>query len=359
MTKINFRKESAIVLDQQKLALEASIITDLNRIFTNIANDASNIYRLTGTINSRELAENYRPELLSQIRDAFRKSIKKFGFTLRKTVEKKYNLIFNAENKIELLDVVLKLENISNNIKIKQLIEVEDENLDEKIQQINNQFFLESTFFVANESETQNNFVTDTNTTMIQNSIIAGLFAFSQEQTRRQEEVGVLQSRLFTADPKEGVRIARMIDTVNRQINTANDNRRGIVADNIKTNLLDKKQGRSGIIASQNVGLAEAWARQTEAELIDGANLLTVDGEGLVSIKTWQSILDTKTRTGRFNHVRPDGQVRAVDDSFDVSNERLISPRDRTASIGNTAGCRCIAVYVIVTRAQAIAMGLI
>jgi len=354
MTKINFRKQSALVLDQQKLALEASIITDLNRIFTNLANDASNIFRLTGTINSRQLAENYAPEILTEIRTAFRKSIKKFGFNLRKTVEKKHNLLFDAERKARLLDFIL-VQNLS----IKQIVEVEDENLDEKVNQINIEFLVAATFFVANESETQNDFVTDTNTTMIQNSIIAGIFAFSKEQSERQSDVNDLQTRLVSADPKESAAIARQIETVNNQITAANNNRQDIVADNIKTNLLDKKQGRSAIIASQNVGLAEAWARQTEAELIDEANLLTAGAILLVSIKIWQSILDTKTRTGRFNHVLPDGQERAVNDKFDVSNERLISPRDRTASIGNTAGCRCIAVYFIVTRAEAIAMGLI
>ncbi len=354
MSKINFRKQSALKLDQEKLKLEASIITDLNRIFTNIANDASNIYRLTGTINSRQLAENYAPEILTEIREAFRKSIKKFGFNLRKTVEKKHNLLFDAERKARLLDFIF-----VHNLSIKQIIEVEDENLDEKVNQINTAFLVAATFFVANESETQNNFVTNTNTTMIQNSVIAGIFAFSKDQSQRQNEVSELQSRLFTADPKESARIARQIDAVNNQIATANNNRQDIVADNIKTNLLDKKQGRSAIIAGQNVGLAEAWARQTEAELIGGAILLTAAGEELVSIKDWQSILDIKTRTGKFDHVRPDGQRRAVNDKFDVSNERLISPRDRNASIGNTAGCRCIAVYSIVTRAEAIAMGLI
>jgi len=347
MTKINFRKQSALALDQEKLKLEASIITDLNRIFTNIANDASNIYRLTGTINSRQLAENYAPEILTEIREAFRKSIKKFGFNLRKTVEKKHNLLFNAERKARLLDFIL-----VHNLSIKQIVEVEDENLDEKINQINTAFLAAATFFVANESENQNNFVTDTNTTMIQNSIIAGLFAFSRDQSQRQSEVDRLQSRLITSDPKESIRIARQIDTVNNQITAANSNRQGIVADNIKTNLLDKKQGRSAIIAGQNVGLAEAWARQTEAELIDGANLAISASEELGVGKEWRSILDGATRTGRFNHVSPDGQERGVNEPFDVSGERLMNPRDTSlgASAGNIMGCRCIVIYIAITR---------
>ncbi len=342
MTKINFRRQSAIKLDQEKLKLEASIITDLNRIFTNIANDASNIYRLTGAIQSRQLAENYAPEILTQIRDAFRKSIKKFGFNLRKTVEKKHNLFFDAERKARLLDFIF-----VNNLNIKQIVEVEDEELDEKINQINTAFLVAATFFVANESENQNNFITDTNTTMIQNSIIAGLFAFSRDQSQRQSEVDRLQSRLITTDPKEGARIARQIDTVNNQIAAANTNRQGIVAENIKTNLLDKKQGRSAIIAGQNVGLAEAWARQTEAELIDGANLVTTGALILSVNKTWISILDNRTRRGIFDHVSPNGQTVGVNEDFIVSGERLKFPRDTRVSIGNIANCRCISDFSV------------
>ncbi len=334
MSKINFQRESAIKLDQEKLKLEASIITDLNRIFTNIANDASNIFRLTGTINSRQLAENYAPEILTEIRTAFRKSIKKFGFNLRKTVEKKQNLLFDAERKARLLDFIL-----VHNLNIKQIVEVQDEDLDEKINQINSDFFLASTFFVANESEVQNDFVTDTNTTMIQNSIIAGLFAFSRDQSQRQNEVNDLQSRLFTADPKEGARIARQIDSVNNQIATANNNRQGIVADNIKTNLLDKKQGRSAIIAGQNVGLAEAWARQTEAELIDGANLVSEEGGTIQIEKEWVAIRDNRLRA---THATADGQVVDIDGFFSVGSDRLLHPRDPNGSMKEIANCRCI-----------------
>lgn len=339
MTKINFRKQSARQLDQEKLKLEASIITDLNRIFTNLANDASNIYRLTGTINSRQLAENYAPEILTEIRTAFRKSIKKFGFNLRKTVEKKHNLLFDAERKARLLDFIL-VQNLS----IKQIVEVEDENLDEKVNQINIAFLVASTFFVANESERQNDFVTDTNTTMIQNSIVAGLFAFFQQQSQRQEEVNDLQSRLVTADPKEGARIARQIDTVNDQIAAANNNRQGIVADDIKTNLLDKKQGRSAIIAGQNVGLAEAWARQTEAELIDGANFVSEEG-GIVQIKKeWVAIRDNRLRA---THAAADGQVVDVNERFNVGSDRLLHPRDPNGSMKEIANCRCISDFLV------------
>ena len=97
MTTLKLRKQTAQALDIQKRHLEASIIVKFNAIFKNMANDASNLYRATGKLDNQLLAKNYAPEFLKEIRDAMRKSIKKFGFILRKDVEKKYNVFFDAK----------------------------------------------------------------------------------------------------------------------------------------------------------------------------------------------------------------------------------------------------------------------
>ena len=60
------------------------------------------------------------------------------------------------------------------------------------------------------------------------------------------------------------------LDVITEAFQKANiTNERKIVAGSIKKDLLAKKQGRSELIAAQNVGLAESWARQREAELIN------------------------------------------------------------------------------------------
>ncbi len=338
MSKINFRRQSALKLDTEKRKLEASIINDLKRIFTNIANDASAIYRGTGTISSRELAENYAPEILKEIRDAYRKAIKAFGFDLRNSIEQKYKLLFNAQRKANLFDFIT-----VNDINIKQIVEIEDDDLDEKANQLNTQFLFDSTFFIANESETQNDIITDTNTNMITESIAAGISAFVLQQSQRQDEINNLESRLVNiSDPRKRTSIVGRINRVNTQMTAANNNRQAIVAENIETNLLNKREARSTIIAGQNVGLAEAWSRQKEAELIDDAALITSEGQPLSVDKEWVAILDTATRS---SHRIADGQVVNVKEPFDVGGEDLQHPRDPNGSAGNIMGCRCISDF--------------
>jgi len=119
----------------------------------------------------------------------------------------------------------------------------------------------------------------------------------------------------------------------------ANTNQQDIVADNIKTNLLDKKLGRSKIIAGQNVGLAEAWARQTEAELIDGSDIAIAAGIVIRIEKEWVAIRDNRLRA---THAVADGQVVDINDLFRVGSDRLLHPRDPNGSMKEIANCRCI-----------------
>ena len=65
-------------------------------------------------------------------------SIKEFGFEIRKESELKHGVHFNIERKIQYLD-----------IECKQEVSVDDPNLDEKINQVNQEFQQEATFFVA------------------------------------------------------------------------------------------------------------------------------------------------------------------------------------------------------------------
>ena len=111
-------------------------------------------------------------------------------------------VLFNAENKAKLFDFIVR-----NDLNIKQVIEVEDENLDDKINQINTEFLVASTFFIANESEIQNAMVTETNSRMIEAAVAAGILLFTERIQERHDELADLRSRLFTGDPKDRDRI--------------------------------------------------------------------------------------------------------------------------------------------------------
>lgn len=221
-------------IDVRKRKLEANALPKLKAIFRNMANDAENIYRKNGIINTQELANNYYPEFLKEIRDIMRKTIKEFGFSLREDLQKK-GLNFGVDLEIK---------------------EITDPRVDSKLKDINTQFQESATFFIANESESQAKYIAETNAKEI-------LTAISQEEVKFNTQKAL----------PEWIIIAR----------------------NIKINLLDKSQARSELIASQVVGLTESWTRQEEGELINESEL-EVDGKPVEVLKTWIAILDKRTR---------------------------------------------------------------
>ncbi len=267
-------------IDVRKRKLEANALPKIKAIFRNMANDAENIYRKNGTIDTQELANNYYPEFLKEIRDIMRKTVKEFGFSLREDLQKK-GLNFGIDLEIK---------------------EITDPRVDDKLKEINTQFQESATFFIANESETQARYITETNAKEI-------LTAISQEEIK------------FTTQKA----LPEWI----------------IIARNIKINLLDKSQARSELIASQVVGLTESWTRQEEGELIDESEL-EINNKSVEVLKTWVAILDNKTRT---THAEADFQQVNVSDDFFIGGNRAKFPRDPNLPAEESINCRCIADY--------------
>jgi hypothetical protein len=280
-------RSKAEEIDKRKLKLEASFLPEVKKIFRNIARDAQNLY-LTNDLNPKELADNYYNEFVKDIRDMMRRAVKEFGFDLRKSLELK-GFDFNTKLTKELLNLDKKLK-------------IDQEGLKPKMNKINNNFQKEMTLFIANESERQAKFITETNAKEIEIAI-------------RQEELKI--TKAFSAEE------------------------RAIIARNIFVNLLDRKDERADLIASQVIGVGESYSRNSEAEIIDEAQ---IESNGIIigATKTWWAILDMKTRP---EHVSADQQMISVRDSFLVNGERLKMPRDPNGSAGNVINCRCVANY--------------
>lgn len=319
------RRDIALQIDAEKRQLEVSITRRLNSIFTNLANDASVLYRTTGSMPAVELSKNYSPEFLKEIRDAMRQSIKRFGFNLRGDLEQK-GFQFDIKNKRQMIDW-----NIKGNIKIT------DENLKAKENQINDDFLKASTLFVANESEAQNKFVEDTNTKMLNEATALALTLFAASQNKKRKDIDDLNQELVSATGENASKIKNELSVAQREFENNLKNKDTIIAGLIQRDLIDKKQGRSELISAQNVGLAESWARQTEAELINDAGL--VAQKPIQVIKTWIAILDSKTRS---SHAAADSQQVGINDSFNVGGEFLKYPRDPNGSGANIINCRCL-----------------
>lgn len=267
-------------IDVRKRKLEANSIPDLRVIFRNMANDAESIYRKNGSVNAKELANNYYPEFLKEIRDMMRKTVREFSFDLREDLQRK-GLNFGIDLEIK---------------------EITDPNVKDKLKEINTQFKESSTFFIANQSEEQAKYIAETNAKEIDLAI-------------RQEELKFNNQKALP----EWIIIAR----------------------NVKINLLDRRQARSELIASQVVGLTEAWTRQEEAQIIDEQEL-EINNKKISFRKTFFAILDMKTRP---THATADGQQVGINDDFNIGGYKAKYPRAENLPPEESCNCRCIADY--------------
>ena len=67
---------------------------------------------------------------------------------------------------------------------------------------------------------------------------------------------------------------------------------------------------------------------------------------GLVIGKKWNSTHDDRTR---HSHSQADGQIRKLDEYFDIGGEKLLHPRDSEhGSAGNVIQCRCFYTRILV-----------
>ncbi|HEX8184405.1 MAG TPA: hypothetical protein VF747_06630 [Blastocatellia bacterium] len=99
-------------------------------------------------------------------------------------------------------------------------------------------------------------------------------------------------------------------------------------------------------------------AISTHARMIENERLMR--GAGYTLKRRWLSAQDLRVRgrkkTDEFSHALADGQIRAINEPFDipillkgvpVGSEPLEYPRDPNGSPGNTINCRCLASPVI------------
>jgi hypothetical protein len=312
MLSINIGKESAESIDARKRAIEFKNSVDFRRLFKNMANDAASLYIATGEVRAQELAENYKLEFTKEIRDTMRMTLKQFGFTIRKTLEEKFDLLFDVETK--LLEIELDFKRV-------QTLD-ETTQTDAKLEKINKDYLIAAAFFVANESEKQAQFITETNTKEIEAAFTTSAAVYlNQISTLRQQgkiaEAAALQKR-----------------------------QREVIASGAKADIVDKGAYRSQLISEQNVGMTESWARQKEAELVNDAALITTTQKVIQLNKRWFARLDNRTRTF---HVQADGQTVGINEKFLVGGEQLNYPRDsENGSASNILRCRCISEHSII-----------
>ena len=332
MTALQFNAQSAKDIDKQKVVIEAKLISSLKRVFRDIAIDAERLYIANKNIDAKDIASNYRAEILVEVRKALRNAIKTFGYSIRDDIGKKHGLYFDIESKSKLID-----------LNLKQTVKVIDDEIEENLEDINNQFNINASLFIANESEQQANIITETNQNQLEKAAAFGLATYLVLlKDKERERDDLIQDLARAIGTSNEAKIERRLRRVNNAINETTNKRPLIIAENLRKKIIEESEARSELIAAQNVGLGEAWSRNKEAEIINDAALISAAGKKIQISKKWVSILDMKTRSA---HRSADGQIVGVNENFIVDGESLKFPRDPAGSAKNIINCRCVSIY--------------
>ncbi len=134
-------------INELKLPLEAKLTNKIYKVLKNQAEDVEKFY-----LTVDDIAINYRPEIIKEIRDGMRMAIAIFGYAMRSEIEKDLNIKFKSIDDLE---------------------------------EANKQLELDFALFVANESENQANLITATSNNEIKEVI-------ARQNQIKAEEISVL-----------------------------------------------------------------------------------------------------------------------------------------------------------------------
>lgn len=91
---------------------------------------------------------------------------------------------------------------------------------------------------------------------------------------------------------------------------------------------------------------AKTIAQTTATPVFEEGQTMAFQDAGILE-RSWLSRRDGKVRTGKYDHLEPDGQVVAITAKFLVSGEFLRFAGDPSGSAGNVINCRCTQKPVI------------
>jgi hypothetical protein len=329
-------------IDQERAEIEAVYTPQFRKIFNHMAAEAKTFYLAKNYVPAREISEQYYPEFLKIIREAQRAAIKHFGFDMRQQGEQK-GYKFKTEKHKALIDYELRSKDEQGEITALLLLLEQ-----EQVEKINAQFALDSAVFINKNGEEQANYVEQTNEKELNQAQATSLILFAAQKNTLTDNIEKLRRNLATErfnvilgqspSISEARKLAMQekINRLEKELEELIKNQKKIVADNIEKIFKDKGVARSELISSQNVGMAQSFAQNKEAQLIQ-QNIPEAEIK-----KKWESILDSRTRD---THVVADGQTVAINAKFTVGGHLAEYPRDPSLPIEETANCRCVSFH--------------
>ena len=143
-----------------------------------------------------------------------------------------------------------------------------------------------------------------------------------------------------------GIKIQRIGATTYEQtIDIINE----IIKQSVAEGLTEAETGRRIVeaINSDSVAMSRLRSRiiaRTETHnASQAASHLAAKATGLPTSKEWV----TAGQRARDDHAEANGQIRPLDEPFDVGGEKLMYPGDPSGSPENVINCRCISVHMI------------
>jgi len=248
-------------IDLEKQKIEIKYIPILRYTFRHMAADAKALYITTKSVPAKALADNYRPEFLKIIRDAQRETIKKFGFDLRIVAEEKGYDFRTAKYKA-LIEYHIETKDTGSILNATQT------------EKINNTFAIDAALFVANTSEEQADYITDTNEKELSDAEKLAVILFFQEQGKLTNKLDKLRNDKAKIEFEEMLggsqsvaaakkrKIQEEIVKTEAELQELNKNKDKFIGDDIEQRIIEKGASRSELIASQNVKMAESWKKQ-------------------------------------------------------------------------------------------------
>ena len=290
-----------VTLDQEKMEIEASFYPDILDTLNSIYDDLEIVLSVNPDLNIAEFLEKEGVALRAVLISLYRTTIDEVG----KPLSQESN-IFDKNT-----------------------------NYEKELSQIDNTLAELSILFLLDTSTSQVQHIVDNigkevskNKLLARNQHIRILLDLDAELQQAQES-------LFL-----GIGTLQDVRDIEDRINNLSSFPTGILAGLVIDKLRRSIESRAKLIVEYNVGLAESWARDTEADLFKAAILagtLTVEGLKPELIEEWVTMHDSRVRN---SHVIADGQIK-VNGTFTVMGEQLKYPRDTNGSLPNILGCRC------------------
>lgn len=314
----------ALSIYNKKQPIIKYIRKEFVKLYSGVGNDMSKLIANNTFIAKQDIINNYKTDITSIIRMAYRMTAEKFDNNIRSQL--------NTDNTIQ-----------------KAKIDFENS--------VNAKIDHDITLFINNKSEKQANYIADTLATKILFYKDNSYNDFDNHIDNLNNTItNLVQNRLLTNNNAKIQDLSKQITTAQQEIEKYKNAKQNYIAKFFQRKFIENIVNQmSNLDAEQEVNYAESSVRDIEANQLSKSNEVIAGGlyagykVSQILYKQWNAALDNKTRTG---HAMAYGQTVLATELFQIENPQGIiefgmMPRADTFSVGNKIRCRCIAIYFL------------